>query len=307
MSTIKKVRTQCLDCKRETNHEIVATKLYENFIPNEYYDGKEYSIVQCLGCDQVSFLKTYHDYEAIYPTGYDNDYEHARSYTNYYPDASEVLVKFKRLLPRKLYEIYSETKVAFTQNLFIFTAIGIRAIIECICKDKSVIGRNLEKKITNLKTMGDISKRDIDLLHSLRFLGNEAAHELTKPENTDIKVAFNIIEHLIQSIYIMPKEIKHTNFKEHLDEYNKFENFIIETIKEHPSFDYTHSYSIKKLISPKGKIPIDKFNEFEQKLNTRIDNDELDWIERSTNINPNEVNQDASENYYKIKKFPELF
>ncbi|MFI8035539.1 hypothetical protein ACH8I4_16885, partial [Acinetobacter sp. ABJ_C3_5] len=89
---MNKIKTQCLDCKRETNHGVVATKLYDTYFAYEYHRGKEYSIVQCLGCDQVSFLKTDHDYEAVYQTGYnDNEYEHERSFTNYYPDASEVL------------------------------------------------------------------------------------------------------------------------------------------------------------------------------------------------------------------------
>ncbi|MFI8145845.1 DUF4145 domain-containing protein, partial [Acinetobacter sp. ABJ_C5_2] len=289
---IKKILTQCLDCKRETNHEIIATKLYETYIPYEYHDGKEYSIVQCRGCDQVSFLKTYHDYESIYPTGYNDDFEHVRSYTNYYPDASQILTKYKRSLPKDLYTIYSETKVAFTQNLNIFTAIGIRSIIECICKDKKVIGKNLEKKISNLKNLGDISKRDVDLLHSLRFLGNDAVHELIKPEENDVKVAFDIIEHLIQAIYLMPKELKNTNFKVHLDEYTKFENFIIEMIRNHIGFDFSYNYSIKKLVSPRGKIPYGKFSEFEQELNSRINSGDIDWIE----IVSNEAQSSESQN-----------
>jgi len=304
MTEITKILTQCLDCKRETNHDVIATKLYETCIPFEYYNGKEYSIVQCRGCDQVSFLKTYHDYESTYPTGYDDDYEHVRSYTNYYPDASEVLNKYKRLLPQNLYTIYSETKVAFTQNLDIFTAIGIRSIIECICKDKKVTGRDLEKKISNLKNLGDISKRDVDLLHSLRFLGNDAVHELIKPERNDIKVAFNIIEHLIQAIYLMPKELRGTNFKVHLDEYSKVESFIVETIRDHISFNFNYNYSLKKLISPLGKIPYDKFSEFEQKLNTRITCGDLDWIEIIQNENPSESTQNTNETFYKIKKAP---
>lgn len=147
MTEDTKIKAECLDCKRQTNHQVIATKLHAPFSPHEYYDGKEYSIIQCLGCDQFSFLKTYHDYEARYPIDWDEEeYDHVRSYTNFYPDASEVLNKYRVSLPENLYTIYAETKVAFTQNLDIFTAIGIRSIIECICNDKQVLGRNLEKK-----------------------------------------------------------------------------------------------------------------------------------------------------------------
>lgn len=155
-----------------------------------------------------------------------------------------------------------------------------------------------------MKNLGDISKRDVDLLHSLRFLGNDAVHELIKPERNDIKVAFNIIEHLIQAIYLMPKELKSTSFKIHLDEYSKFENFIIDMIRNYISFDFSYSYSIKKLISPRGKIPYDKSNEFEQKLNSRITSGELDWIEIIQNENQSDTIQNNNETFYKINKVP---
>ncbi|MEO4109615.1 DUF4145 domain-containing protein [Acinetobacter pittii] len=305
MTELTRIKAECLDCKRETNHHVIATKLHAPFSPHEYYDGKEYSIIQCLGCDQFSFLKIYHDYETRYPIDWDEDeFDHVRTYTNFYPDASEVLYKYKRSLPLNLYTIYAETKVAFTQNLDIFTAIGIRSIIECICNDKKVTGRNLEKKISNLKNLGDISKRDVDLLHSLRFLGNDAVHELIKPDRNDIKVAFNIIEHLIQAIYLMPNELKKTKFKVHLDEYSKFENFIINTIKDHISFDFNYNYSLKKLISPLGKIPNEMFKDFEQQLNSRIHSGALDWIEIVSSDTQYDESQNNNETFYKIKKAP---
>lgn len=102
----------------------------------------------------------------------------------------------------------------------------------------------------------------------------------------------------------MPKEFKRTNFKIHLDEYNKFENFIIEMIRNHISFDFSYNYSIKKLISPRGKIPYDKFSEFERILNSRIMSGEIDWIEIIQNENSSESNQNTNETFYKIKKAP---
>ncbi|MCH4247568.1 MAG: DUF4145 domain-containing protein [Acinetobacter populi] len=142
----------------------------------------------------------------------------------------------------------------------------------------------------------------MELLHSLRFLGNEAVHELITPEENDINVAFNIIEHLIQSIYIMPKDLKKTKFKIHLDEYQKFENFIIESIKTSPSFDFSYSYSIKKLIGARGKISNENQSKFETILKEKISKDELDWIEITENTEVENIN--PSETFYRIKKVP---
>lgn len=303
-----KIKAECLDCKRETNHIVIATKLVDNRTYDDYYEGKEYSIIRCLGCDEFSFLKTYHDYETRYDIDWDGNYEYSKTYTNFYPDASETLYRYRSLLPQKLYIIYEETKIAFTQNLNIFTAIGIRSMIECICNNKEVKGSNLEKKISNLKNIGDISKRDVDLLHSLRFLGNDAVHEVIKPSREDIKVAFSIIEHLIQAIYIMSRDLKGTSLKSNLDEYDKFERFLLDRAKDEV-LNSDISHSLKKLIGALGKVPHEKFTEFQEKLNTKIRSGELDWIEIAVDTNQTQPNADESGNsnevFYKILKKPQ--
>ncbi|MFI8035744.1 hypothetical protein ACH8I4_17980, partial [Acinetobacter sp. ABJ_C3_5] len=152
--------------------------------------------------------------------------------------------------------------------------------------------------------LGDVSKRDVDLLHSLRFLGNDAVHELEIPGIQDIKVAFNIIEHLIQSIYIMPNELKNTNFKIYIDEYEKFEKIIIENIKNELSFNNELSYSAKKLISPNGIISKENLIQFEDQLKNRISSGDLDWIQVSQNINSNDENNSINETFYKIIQVP---
>ncbi|MCH4246472.1 MAG: hypothetical protein LKF82_01330 [Acinetobacter populi] len=160
MSKNEIIWSQCLDCKRDTRHEVLASKTIAGPI-YDYRFSDEYRILQCLGCEQISFLKTFHDLEAVYPNDFDDGYSHVEEHTNYYPNASSVISKHASFLPDKLYTIYSETKVALTQKLYIFTAIGIRAIIECICNNKNISGKNLERKITNLGSLGDISRRDV--------------------------------------------------------------------------------------------------------------------------------------------------
>lgn len=298
MDEIKKIKTQCFDCQRETNHLVIASKMY-HFEINRYRYGKEYSIVQCLGCDHTSFLQVFHDYEIRYPVkeiftsdGVDYEYDYDKGYTNFYPDAQEVLHKLEKTLPGKLFEIYSETKKAYIQNLDIFTAIGIRSIIECICNDRNVKGRNLETKISNLKNLGNISKIDIEMLHSLRFLGNEAVHEIIKTKRKDLSVAFKIVDHLIDVIYIMPKDLEDTNFKKHIGDYESFESYVEKMFQP---LDSTHIKTINAILEDNIKIAPQLLNKFEKDLQNKILSGDISWLEimDSSNLPDNENTKDV--------------
>lgn len=78
-----------------------------------------------------------------------------------------------------------------------------------------------------MSSLGIISKSDADRLHAIRFLGNDAAHDIKKPEKDQISVALKIINHLIQSVYILQIEsegkldtilVKDSEFIDLLDE-----------------------------------------------------------------------------------------
>lgn len=306
MDEIQKIKTQCIDCQRETNHLIVASKMY-HFEENRYRYGKEYSITQCLGCDHISFLQTFHDYEISYPVeeimtpdGMDYKYDYDKSYTNFYPDAQEIFRRLEKSLPDKLFEIYAETKKAYIQNLGIFTAIGIRSIIECICNDKKVSGKNLETKISNLKNLGNISKVDIEMLHSLRFLGNDAVHSINKSTKKDLTVAFKIVDHLIETIYIMPKELQDTSFKKLIDDYETFEVFLKDKFN---SLDSSKIQTIKGLLGEKIKIAPQTLSKLEKDLQENIKSGDMSWLEV---VDPSSLpeNQIINDTFYRKKEAP---
>lgn len=64
---------------------------------------------------------------------------------------------------------------------------------------------DLQGKIEGLAEKDLITKDNCDILHNLRFIGNDALHELTAPPKSELKLAINIVEHAIESLY----EIKH--------------------------------------------------------------------------------------------------
>jgi len=71
-----------------------------------------------------------------------------------------------------------------------------------------VTGSSLERRIDALAKGGHISTADKRRLHAIRFLGNDAAHEVRQPKGYELKVALEIVEHLIKSVFILELKAK---------------------------------------------------------------------------------------------------
>jgi hypothetical protein len=56
--------------------------------------------------------------------------------------------------------------------------------------------------------MGFISSKQAETLHEIRFLGNDAAHELYQPSGQTVETAIDIVEHLLAQVYDQPAKGK---------------------------------------------------------------------------------------------------
>jgi hypothetical protein len=202
----QKVDVSCGTCKRSTKHLILCSVELtgrETKMSNEVFRWiNQYQIIQCQGCETISFRKThtnsedFDDYIDVYPN----------------PEEGRKSIADDHLLPSNLQRIYTETLKALNAGHFVLTGIGIRAIVETICKDKQANGKDLLIKINDLVTHGVLTKDGADILHKLRTLGNEAAHEVKPHDTVQLGLAFDVIDHLLQGVYILPYHAK-TKFK----------------------------------------------------------------------------------------------
>jgi hypothetical protein len=109
----------------------------------------------------------------------------------------------------KVARIYNETHSALCNKMPILAGIGIRVLIEAICKEKTASGKNLEEKIDSLVSMEVLTKDGAEILHSLRILGNIAAHEVASQSDDKLAVAMDVVEHLLNGVYILPTIASH--------------------------------------------------------------------------------------------------
>jgi hypothetical protein len=95
------------------------------------------------------------------------------------------------------------------QDLAVLTGIGIRAIVETVCNEKEAPGGNLARMIGGLATLNLITQTEAKILHDLRFMGNEAAHKVKTHTQEELNLAFDVVEHLLKTVYLLPEQTKH--------------------------------------------------------------------------------------------------
>lgn len=113
----------------------------------------------------------------------------------------KVSEKHFKQLPEKLDKIYRESAGAYNGDLPMLCATGLRSLIEGICKDKGIGKKrdNLKERINGLKSI--LPSHIVADLHSFRFMGNEAVHELSVPSEKELRLAIEVCEDLLNYLY----------------------------------------------------------------------------------------------------------
>ncbi|HAS6957204.1 TPA: DUF4145 domain-containing protein [Vibrio vulnificus] len=211
------LRCPCSSCETESKHTVVADvelQLREEDSHNFYGSDKQYQTIQCNGCDTISFRIAHYSTEDIYhiegeENGFNDIYLQAEEfYPN--PNVSREPIDNLGWLPSHIPPIYSETLLALNNNQRILAGIGIRAILESVCKNLGATGGTLHRKIDSLVETKSLSLNDAEVLKLIKNMGNNAAHDVLLHEHDQLEIAFNIIERMLESVYIAPKLLKAT-------------------------------------------------------------------------------------------------
>lgn len=266
--SVKHIKSYCRDCCKNTNHNVLSE--HTDAYREEYSCDISYQILQCLGCDTKSFRNVFYDLEAAYPTD-ENNWEVPEEVT-VYPKAVEGHKEIKNLwdLPDIVRTIYSEVLTALRENSKVLAGLGLRAVVEAVCNDLTIPGRNLEVRINKLVSSGYISKNDAERLHGIRFMGNDAAHDIKTPKSTTLSVALQIVEHLIASVYILENQAN-GNIESTVSRYEVFENLLSEKLKNFSSGD---EYPIAKYLGKDMRRVKESISKLEQELISKIDSGE---------------------------------
>lgn len=210
----QEMQLPCTQCAGKTSHKVlVSVDKSGEWISgsNSSYSFQwhnTYQVIQCNGCKINSFRNIQGDSESGWPISED-EWEYG-DVEKLYPSRIEgrkTLENSNYYLPSKVENIYKETIQALSENLPILAGIGLRSLMETICKEKDAQGRDLFKKIDNLVDKNILTPAGSKILHKIRTLGNDAAHEVKPHNEKQLGLAMEIMEHLLTDVYILPKKV----------------------------------------------------------------------------------------------------
>jgi len=207
----EEIEATCAKCGDGKTHVIRSS--IKEYNADEHHHGAsfewidKYQVIQCGGCKNYSFRKTQSNSEDYDP--YTRDHPEV---VTLYPSRikGRAPVNDHKLLPAALQQIYLETLKALNSDQPVLAGIGIRAIVEAVCKDQNATENKLEKKIDELVAKQVLTRAGADILHKLRILGNKAAHDVKPHDVQQLGFAFDVIDNLVSSVYILPHHAKAT-------------------------------------------------------------------------------------------------
>jgi Domain of unknown function (DUF4145) len=198
----------CNICKVATNHFLRARYARPLFNFEEGYVSENYEnrafIWSCAGCDEVTF-----EWQRLELNAGEEEWG------DYYPTRSEDSIQaklFMKLGP-ELKQLYGEVVACFNDYRLLLCTVGLRALIEGVCRDRGLTEKNLEHRIDGLvKFLPSLNV--IEALHAFRFAGNDAAHELVPMSRADAGAAIRVMEDLLNFLYDLDyraSQIKNTS------------------------------------------------------------------------------------------------
>ena len=217
------VSVHCIECKRATRH-LVAVSVDKTGSESNKHEGwsidwsNRYQVIECQGCETVSFRHQSWFSEA---QDFDDDGTTERIYPLRNKDA--ISPRPYHNVPSNLRRIYTELVDCFNNDSPTLCAAGLRALVEGICAQQGItdgpvevpargggtqIERrdNLEGRIAGLQEKGLLTQPSAHTLHEHRYLGNDAVHDLARPSPDELKLAVEIVEHVIEQLYELPEK-----------------------------------------------------------------------------------------------------
>ncbi len=262
----------CDNCQGETNHHIISGKKISGDDP-DYQIAWKYFMLQCMGCEAISFRIETHDYEASYPDDFDN-WTHDISVKIFPKPLKNHKALSEYILPAQIKTVYNEAVEALKSNCYLLAGVGFRAVIEAVCIEKNISGRTLEAKINNLSKNRLITDKEAERLHAVRFMGNDSVHEMAVPKEKALYVVLEIVEHLLKNLYIIDHHAKPV-LDTFISDFEDFEELLLKKLKKFKSGD---DFPLAKYLDKDVRRLNGQISKFETELIAAIEKGEFDKL-----------------------------
>lgn len=133
---------------------------------------------------------------------------------------------------------------------------------------------NLMDKIDDFTSLGHLTLKEAKGLHAIRFIGNDAAHELINLEKNELSTALGIINNLLNSLFL--NEISVSKLETLINDY---EEFIIHLRKIITPEMVSNEYTLIELLGKTRRL----FRKqdlivFQEKLKSDINDSQISFL-----------------------------
>ena len=114
-------------------------------------------------------------------------------------------------------------------------------------------------------------------LHAIRFMGNDAAHEIKKAKEKSVLIALKIIEHILLSIYIFEEEVNM-----HLETPISNIGEALPILKSNLlKLDEGSTFTLAKWLGSSHRRILDNLDVIERELKVQIESNLIEGVELS--------------------------
>ena len=197
----------CVTCGAPTRHKVVAARnvqVDESEGDFSIYLWDDYEIVECQGCQTISFRHAHRDTENVLHTE-DMKAELIDDVSVYPPRSIRKTSLGDAIeLPFPMRSLYLETCRALDAGLHHLVALAFSPLMEATMKDQAVPGRSVFHRIDAAAKRGLVTAAEAEILHKVRDIRNAADHEAERPLDSSTMAAFEVLERLLSRIYVEP-------------------------------------------------------------------------------------------------------
>ena len=197
------VSSPCNHCGHTTKHLVVAVRQFEAWFGEEEGEGDlppdmeyEYAMLECGVCQSISLRV-------------DEILDGTLFSTNFYPPrVDRKKPAWSRDLPIQLQSLITEIYAALANDSRKLAILGARTILDIVMTRK--VGRlgTFQSRLKALEAKGFIGRANREILRAALDAGSAPAHGAYAPTSDIVNEIMDIIENLLQAVYIFPKSLK---------------------------------------------------------------------------------------------------
>lgn len=196
------VTSPCNRCGHPTNHLVVAIRHFEAWFEQEEVEAGappdveyEYAMLECGGCLSISLRVDERLDGALFGT------------TFYPPRVGRAKPAWSIDLPVQLQSLITEIYAALADDSRKLAVLGARTILDIVMTQE--VGRlgTFQSRLKALEAKGFMGKGNREILGAALEARSETAQRPYAPTSDIVNEIMDIIENLLQAVYIFPKSL----------------------------------------------------------------------------------------------------